>query len=315
MGLAQAETQTTDAERDCLSRHAAGRRRLVEIGVWHGVTTCRLRKAMAPDAAIFAVDPYPRGRLGFNMHRIIAHREVARVPNGRVHWVPQTGAEAAASLRDYGPFDFVFIDGDHSYEGLQADWRGWRPLLAPGGIIALHDSRSTPERRIGDDAGSVRFTSEVILGDPDFTLAAAVDSLTVVRRLKGRLKRPLFRIPTGGSRRMMTWPRAIGRMSLPSAAKRFTGRVLHALGYQLNRHRPAHAGYGAGIHFVLSDLQSLHVHLSGAYVRLVSSYALHRSIRDFRRHRGMRCLEGRQHDDERHHLTTNGGDGPPDLHV
>jgi len=179
MGLAKAETQTTEAERECLSRHAAGKRRLAEIGVWHGVTTCRLRQAMAPDAAIFAIDPYPCGRLGFSMHRIIAHREVAKVPNGNVYWIPQTGAQAAASLRDSGPFDFVFIDGDHSYESIQADWQGWSKLMAPGGLIALHDSRSTPQRQI-DHAGSVRFTSEVILHDRGFALAAEVDSLTVV---------------------------------------------------------------------------------------------------------------------------------------
>jgi hypothetical protein len=54
-------------------------------------------------------------------------------------------------------------------------------MLARGGVIALHDSRSTPERRI-DEAGSVRFPSEVILRDPGYTLAGAVDSLTVARR-------------------------------------------------------------------------------------------------------------------------------------
>ncbi len=52
LGLARAETQTSEAERDCLARHAKGRRRLVEVGVWHGVTTCRLRRVMAPDGAL-----------------------------------------------------------------------------------------------------------------------------------------------------------------------------------------------------------------------------------------------------------------------
>lgn len=47
LGIASAETQTTVAERDSLARHAAGRRRLVEIGVWHGVTTKHLRRVMA----------------------------------------------------------------------------------------------------------------------------------------------------------------------------------------------------------------------------------------------------------------------------
>lgn len=61
VGLVPAETQTTPAERACLVHHAAGCRRLVEIGVWHGVTTAALRAAMASDGMLYAVDPFPRG--------------------------------------------------------------------------------------------------------------------------------------------------------------------------------------------------------------------------------------------------------------
>jgi predicted O-methyltransferase YrrM len=182
VGLAKAETQTTEAERDCLARHATGKKRLAEIGVWHGVTTCRLRKAMAADAILYAIDPYPAGRLGFSTQYVIGHREVSKVSNGSLKWIRQTGAEAARSLAGAGSFDFVFIDGDHSYEGLQADWTAWKPLLASSGMVALHDSRSTPERPI-EDAGSVRFTRNVILHDRCFEVAETVNSLTVLRRI------------------------------------------------------------------------------------------------------------------------------------
>lgn len=178
LGLTAAETQTTAAERDCLARHAAGRARLVEIGVWHGVTTKRLRTAMAPDACLTAVDPFPKGRLGFSAAERIAHQEVATVDNGRVRWMRATGAAAAAG---HDGVDFIFIDGDHSEEGLLADWTAWKGLVAPGGIVAIHDSRSTPDRQI-DDAGSVKVTNRVIVRDPDFEVVEVVDSLTVVRR-------------------------------------------------------------------------------------------------------------------------------------
>jgi predicted O-methyltransferase YrrM len=183
LGLASATTQTTPEERDCLARHASLKKRLVELGVWQGVTTCRLRAAMAPDATLFAVDPYPVGRLGFSTHQVIAHREVSKQRNGRVDWVRLPGAEAARRHRERGepPIDFIFIDGDHSYEGLREDWEGWSPLVAPGGIVALHDSRSSELRNI-DDAGSVRFTQEVILRAPDFQVVDALHSLTVLRR-------------------------------------------------------------------------------------------------------------------------------------
>ena len=177
-GLAEAETQTTAAERDCLAHHAAGRRTLVEIGVWHGVTTKRLRAAMHAKGVLSAVDPFPVGRLGFSVQQHIAHREVDSIANGQVAWLRTTGAAAA---RDHHSVDFVFIDGDHSEHGLLADWRAWSPLVEAGGIVALHDSRSTPDRPI-DDAGSVKVTNDVILRDERFSVVDTVDSLTVLQR-------------------------------------------------------------------------------------------------------------------------------------
>jgi predicted O-methyltransferase YrrM len=36
-------------------------------------------------------------------------------------------------------FDFVFIDGDHTYEGVKADIAAWSPKLKPTGMLAGHD--------------------------------------------------------------------------------------------------------------------------------------------------------------------------------
>jgi predicted O-methyltransferase YrrM len=35
--------------------------------------------------------------------------------------------------------DVLFIDADHTYEGVHADYHGYRPLVAPGGLIVFHD--------------------------------------------------------------------------------------------------------------------------------------------------------------------------------
>lgn len=39
--------------------------------------------------------------------------------------------------------DFLFIDGDHTYEGVKQDFETFKPLVAKGGIIALHDAAET----------------------------------------------------------------------------------------------------------------------------------------------------------------------------
>jgi hypothetical protein len=182
-GLADAEVWTTPAERACLIRHAAGKRRLAEIGVWHAGTTKGLRAAMASNGTLFAIDPYERGRLGFSIPRIVGRRELASIPNGQVVWVRKTGVEAARSreVLEAVPLDFVFVDNAQTYETLQAEWEAWAPHVGPGGVLALHDTRPTP----GEPAEqtSVRFAREVVFADPRFEVADTADSLTVLRRL------------------------------------------------------------------------------------------------------------------------------------
>ena len=39
-------------------------------------------------------------------------------------------------VKSLGPYDFVFIDGDHSKEGVREDWKNYGPM---GKIVAFHD--------------------------------------------------------------------------------------------------------------------------------------------------------------------------------
>jgi len=45
----------------------------------------------------------------------------------------------ALELFKDGELDLVYIDGDHRYEGVLADLKGWRKKLREGGIMAGHD--------------------------------------------------------------------------------------------------------------------------------------------------------------------------------
>lgn len=38
-----------------------------------------------------------------------------------------------------GEVDFLFIDGDHSYNGVKKDWDFYSPFLKKGAIVAFHD--------------------------------------------------------------------------------------------------------------------------------------------------------------------------------
>jgi len=45
----------------------------------------------------------------------------------------------ASELYADGSLDFVFIDGDHSYDGVKGDLEAWLPKMKPNSIISGHD--------------------------------------------------------------------------------------------------------------------------------------------------------------------------------
>jgi len=48
--------------------------------------------------------------------------------------------ETFEKVKDICPqFDFIFIDGDHTYEGVKRDFELYKNLLSPRGYIAFHD--------------------------------------------------------------------------------------------------------------------------------------------------------------------------------
>lgn len=181
VGLAKASTMYSNAECACLERHAAGRRRLAEIGCWHGVNTRRLRRAMAADGVLYGIDPYAPGQLGFSAHRLIARREVAQERNGTMRWLRMTDLEAARVLATEPPFDFIFSDSLNTFEGYRATWDAWHPRLAAGGTYVLANSRSSATRDLAD-AGSARCTRDVILMTPGFRVVDSVDTFTVLSK-------------------------------------------------------------------------------------------------------------------------------------
>lgn len=68
--------------------------------------------------------------------------------------------------------DFLFIDGDHTYDGVARDFELWKPLVTHGGYVAFHDI--LPHRYLNDcqvdrlwiDLKN-RYASFEIIADPD----------------------------------------------------------------------------------------------------------------------------------------------------
>ncbi len=76
------------------------------------------------------------------------------------------------------PLAFLFIDGGHGAAAAHADYEGWTPHLAPGGVLAIHDV-------FGDPADGGRPPYEIYLralARGDFTEMGCTGSLRVLHR-------------------------------------------------------------------------------------------------------------------------------------
>ena len=78
--------------------------------------------------------------------------------------------------------DFIFIDGDHSYEGIQKDWELYSNKIILGGYIGLHDTTVPSFDESRASLGSIAFFKDVVLHDTRFNLVENVDSLNILER-------------------------------------------------------------------------------------------------------------------------------------
>lgn len=62
----------------------------------------------------------------------------------------------AEVVRRLPSIDFLFIDGDHTYEGVRQDYEMYSPLVRSGGVVAFHDIVKKD-----DNCGVPRFWKEV----------------------------------------------------------------------------------------------------------------------------------------------------------
>ncbi len=121
-----------------LNELAAGKRAL-EIGSYCGRSTICLAKSATTVTCIDPFDarsvPEPFDTFGEFRANLERHGVAAKVTHLR-----GTTAEVAPRLSSRR-YDVIFVDGDHTRAGIETDLRAAKRLLAPGGVLALHDYR------------------------------------------------------------------------------------------------------------------------------------------------------------------------------
>jgi hypothetical protein len=132
-----------EREFTALLTHSAGCRSALEIGSRYGKSIERIAASLAPRSKVVAVDlPYAPGVRGSQpdpdpvlratIGEIACNGHDAHLFIGDSH-----DPAVVEAVRKHGPFDFCFIDGDHSYEGVKADWENYGPMATK--VVAFHD--------------------------------------------------------------------------------------------------------------------------------------------------------------------------------
>ena len=145
-----------------LERHPP--RYVCEIGTACGGTLFLLAKACSSDALIMSID------IGLTFERSLVHSHIGAgkqqlIPIRADSRAPETIRRVRSFLRGH-ELDLLFIDGDHSYDAVKADFSNYGPLVRGGGLIAFHDILPDFRTRFGtptdSDTGEVpRFWAEV----------------------------------------------------------------------------------------------------------------------------------------------------------
>jgi predicted O-methyltransferase YrrM len=117
---------------------------VLEIGTYHGGTLFAFCKLADPTATIISLD-LPGGAFGGGHSRLHLNtlRRFAQ-PDQHLDFLRCNSHDVTTlgrvqNILQGKSLDFLFIDGDHSYEGAKQDFDLYSPLVHPGGMIAFHD--------------------------------------------------------------------------------------------------------------------------------------------------------------------------------
>ena len=183
LGLEQPHSQTTKAEQEAIARYASGALNAVEIGVYEGVNTVLIAAQLGQGGKLFAIDPFFKGRLGICYHEKIARQQIKKLRLGqKVHFISKLSFDAWADVPASG-IDFIFVDGDHSLEGITKDWALFADKVKPGGYIALHDTSVPMHDPSVANLGSYKYFTSTIKQINLFKVVQTVDSLNVLQRV------------------------------------------------------------------------------------------------------------------------------------
>ncbi len=92
-----------------------------------------------PASVVKPALPFLKRKL-VGVHLFVKLKRLKQFSNVKLLFANSRRSETVNACRDLvGEADFVFVDGDHSFEGVWSDYKLFFPILKKGGFMAFHD--------------------------------------------------------------------------------------------------------------------------------------------------------------------------------
>ncbi|HUW46098.1 MAG TPA: class I SAM-dependent methyltransferase [Dehalococcoidia bacterium] len=116
---------------------------VLEIGTANGGTLFLFSRVASESATIISIDLPGGWGGGYSKWRIPLYKSFTLLEQKlhlhRVDSHSEGTLSQVEHILDGKKVDFLFIDGDHTYEGVRKDFEMYSPLVGKGGMIAFHD--------------------------------------------------------------------------------------------------------------------------------------------------------------------------------
>jgi predicted O-methyltransferase YrrM len=113
---------------------------IVEIGRFKGGSTFLIAAGIGEGSHVWSYDIHVAHDATFSGEDLDRELRQALERYGLTDRVDLIVADSRTAEPPPALVDVLLVDGDHSYEGVSADWRHWRSRLAPGGHVLFHDA-------------------------------------------------------------------------------------------------------------------------------------------------------------------------------
>jgi predicted O-methyltransferase YrrM len=124
---------------------------MIEIGTFTGESTVifgdHFEKVIGVDPMLPDYDPID-ATSKFNFNEVLDMFKDRTKEYNNISLVQKTSDDAVNDFKD-GSFDFVYIDGIHTYDGVKSDIINYLPKVKKGGVIGGHDYTNQLEHLVG----------------------------------------------------------------------------------------------------------------------------------------------------------------------